>query len=203
MQMFLDLTVVNVKPQRRGNRYFWKVILEATADGNDRFAVRDILDKCDRDQRKTLIVFLQLLAKAGYAEEVPSEKDRYFRLLRRQSDCPSLTRDGKESSHGKCQQQMWNVMRRERGGFTVADLAIAASTDDIGVNRHTAGLYCRVLHRCGVLALRKDEDGQNYYVLKGSANTGPKAPRRMAATVIYDPNREQIIGDVVAEEVLS
>lgn len=203
MQMFLDLTVTNVKPQRRGHRYFWKVIMETTANGNDRFVARDILGKCDPNQRKHLWAFLQSLTKADYVEQLPSGKEQEYRLLRRQSDCPLITKDGKESPHGKGQQQMWNVMRRERTGFTVGDLAIAASTDEVGVTRNTAGTYCKLLHRCGVLVLQNDEDGQSYYVLKGSANSGPKAPRKMAATVIYDPNREQIIGDVVAEEVLA
>ena len=125
-----------------------------------------------------------------------------YRLIKRQRDTPSFSVSGVRK--GQAQQQMWNVMRRARQGFTISDLALAASTDDLIVAQQTAKDYCNALYNAGALEKLQARTGgkrANCYVLRGSANTGPKAPMRYRTTLIFDQNTGLVLGDAVAEEV--
>lgn len=203
MRVQVRLDVTGARPLRNGSAFWWATILELTRDGKP-FTFAALDGASEPYHEKYLGQFLRKLEKAGYIERVPTQETvRTFRLLKRQSQCPVISEDASESRIGIGQQAMWNVMRRRHGGFTVDELALDASTDDVVIARNTAKQYCLLLERAGLLVVQKAGkrgETRNIYVLKGSANTGPKPPRRMRARFVFDPNRNQVLGDVIAEE---
>lgn len=203
MRAVVKLSIENAQPLRYGAEYWWSCILDLTREGAG-FTYAQLDGLSDPYHERYLGRFLRKLETARFIEKNPfADGKRSYILLRRQSHMPVITLDRKESRVGQRLQNMWNVMRRRRGGFTVEELALDASTDDVVVARNTAKQYCLLLARAGMLAVQtpgKRGTGRNIYVLRGSANTGPKPPRKMKATMVYDPNRGAIIGDVLAEE---
>ncbi|WP_137136648.1 hypothetical protein [Rhizobium sp. FKY42] len=203
MRTQVRIDVSGSRPLRNGSAFWWQLILDMTREGQS-FTYADLDGASEPYHEKQLGMFLRKLEKAGIIERTPTtESARTFRLIKRQSQCPVVSVNERESLMGKRLQAMWNVMRRRRGGFTVDELTIDASTDDAIVARNTAKQYCLLLHRAGLLVLQKAGkrgENRNIYVLKGSANTGPKPPRRMQAKFVFDPNSNQVLGDLIAEE---
>lgn len=207
MSKILQLTISDAKPLRHGLDYLWSLILQLTQE-SDTFLYRDIKGMSDQDRLNQIVIDLGRLEKAGYLGRLPAQRlkgARPYRLLRRQSETPVLRADGEgDSLVGSGIQNMWNVMRRSLQGFTVSDLAIDASTDEVTVSHQHAKQYCLLLERAGILRKQRTGErgvGRNVYVLLGSANTGPKAPRRYKATFVYDRNRGRVVGPVAAEEM--
>lgn len=207
MSKILSLTVSDAKPLRHGMDYVWSLILNLTRDG-DTFTYKDIRGMSDQSRLVQVRLDLVKLVDAGFLDRLPADRPkgaRPYRLLKRQSDAPILRSDRTgESVRGQGIQHMWNVMRRARGGFTVANLAIDASTDEVHVSHQHAKQYCLLLERAGILRKQRTGErgvGRNIYVLLGSKNTGPKPPRRYQSIFVYDQNVGRIVGAVTAEEV--
>lgn len=201
MAILLRIKTEGVKPILKGSDHFWEVLLAKTQDGST-VTFDDIDGACSPGQETSVRFFLQKLIKAGIVEKIEGRQHRY-RLLKRSSQCPIVTRDGKPSTIGQGRQNMWNVMRRSRLGFTAPELAISASTDDVRVTEGAAKAYCQLLKKAGILILQtpgKPARSHNSYVLRGSANTGPKCPRILTSRMVFDRNTGQIVGDVIAEE---
>lgn len=199
--MLIQLEVSGSKPIRRGQNFWWKKILEFSAE-TSMFTAAQLDGASDPYNEEQLRLFLRKLVKAGFIERLPTRL-REYRLLRRQSQCPGLTDDGRETAYLTRLQNMWNVIRRKRNGFTVMEVVIEASTETHPIKRHWAYMYITRLEMAGLLKVTTPNRGghnQRIYVLLGSANSGPKPPRRMSATLIYDPNRDLVLGEVVAEE---
>jgi hypothetical protein len=202
MRMLVKIETAGAKPLRHGSAFWWETILGTTRE-KPTFTYAEIDGASDPYNEKSLGIFLRKLEKAGFIERVKPGGARVFRVVKRQSQCPVVTAEGQDCGNAVRLQNMWNVMRRRRTGFTVDDLAVDASTDSAVIARNTAKQYCLLLVRAGVLAVQKPGkrgEGRNIYVLKGSAASGPKAPRRMAAKLVFDPNRNIVLGDVIAEE---
>ncbi|WP_428429501.1 hypothetical protein [Pararhizobium sp.] len=206
MGMIQRLSVEGNKPLRGGADFFWATIIAKTTPEQPLFSYSDVDGACSPGHERNLKEFLRRLVTAGYVS-VANERDwlkgRSYRVEKRQRDTPTLAGKGGQGKQGLAQQQMWNVMRRQPTGFTVASLAIDASTDEVVVSPSGAKEYCRRLANAGLLAILqagKNGTGANVFVLRGSANTGPRAPKRYRADLIYDPNSEKIVGDLLVEE---
>ncbi|MGD9476114.1 hypothetical protein [Shinella sp. G-2] len=208
MRKLLKLSVSGTTPIQHGMDHMWSVILDLTRE-TDVFLYSDVTGRYDQAHRTRVANDLAKLVACGFLERLQEKASprgaRPYRLLQRQSETPVLRDDGKgRSTVGQGLQNMWNVMRRARGGFTVNDLAIEASTDDCVVKYDNANSYCRALERAGILKKMKagkGSTGRALYVLLGSANTGPKPPRRYKASFILDENQNRIIGPAEAEEI--
>lgn len=207
MGNILHLTLSGSKPVMGGFDFFWKTMLEKTADQPE-FSFRDIDGACKPGFERLLKRFLTLLVKAGYVEvltERASIRDaRRYRLVKRQSATPVLTDDGRIGVKGAKQQQMWNVMRRAHQGFTIEELRVSASTEEVVVTFRCAKAYLLRLIKAGAVVVQRRRGGgagPNTYVLRGSANTGPKAPKVFRTELMYDPNTGLVLGDALANEV--
>lgn len=202
MRMLVKIDVAGARPLRNGAEFWWATILETTREKTN-FSYAEIDGASDAYHDVKLGNFLRRLEVAGFIERIEPDGGRTFRVIKRQSQCPVISATGANSRMGIRQQNMWNVMRRRKAGFTVDELAVDASTEDAVIQRNTAKQYCLLLQRAGVLLIQKSGKsrlGRNIYVLRGSANTGPKPPRRMSAKLLFDPNQNIVLGDVIAEE---
>ncbi len=84
------------------------------------------------------------------------------------------------------QQHMWNILRgpQARPRIDIPTLALLSSTDDVPVTRIMARRYVGQLVTGGFLA----DEGDGQFRLLSGGNTGPLAPRVMAARFLFDPN---------------
>ena len=93
------------------------------------------------------------------------------------------------------QQQMWTAIR-QLGAFTVDELRVAASTDDLVLTRSTVAYFVTLLLKAGVLIAvhRVTKRAAGIYRLRPSLNTGPNAPK-LVKGVLHDGNRGTPIAD--------
>jgi hypothetical protein len=86
---------------------------------------------------------------------------------------------------GRGREQMWQTMRA-LGSFTVADLFVAASTDDHPVAESEARTYCQMLQRAGYLS----GGAAGYRLVR---YTGPLPPMIQRIKSVYDPNLKEVV----------
>ncbi|MCW1842269.1 hypothetical protein [Prosthecomicrobium hirschii] len=203
MSIILALKVDKSRPLRRGAAYVWSVIRELTAgpDGTDRpVTLRQIVLRTDDVAESTLRGFMRTLAGAGIVEPVPGSV-RQWRVLKRPTQLPPLTRNGQRVTLKT--QQMWNAIRA-LPSFTAAEVAVAASIEDSVVQVNTAKTYIKLLNAAGYLKIEKPAAPPMVaavYRLRPSMNTGPLPPKILRTKLVYDPNRNEIVGPAEAEEV--
>lgn len=191
------------RPILRGKDHYWHVIRQL----EDGWAVSDIRRLSNGARLSTIRNFIRSLVEGGYVAEVPLQADGIvrYRLIKLSREAPSLKPDGSPRLGGRCQLQMWNLIRGPMGreGVSHADLALYASTEDVVVQTDTAARYLRRLAQAGyLLTLRAGKPGAPaIYRLKPAMNTGPMPPIVLRALFVFDQNREEAVGPVDGCEV--
>lgn len=189
----------------RGPEHYWRQI-KALADG---FTVRQILDRSNGVGRVAVRRYVVGLVALGYVEPIgtadtgtPSRfKAALYRCIRPAVTAP-VVHDGPVSGHhGQLSQQIWNAMR-VLPQFSVAELAVAASTEEHVVKRDRAAEFVHGLRRAGLVRVversRRGNGGATpaIYALLRSANTGPKPPRvNKQRRGVFDPNKRAFIAN--------
>lgn len=198
------------QPLRRGNEYYWTCV-RALTESVETFTIPDIARLCDQDVRRSVKRFVGRLVEHNYAiditpEKTPARATRTYRLLRRPIETPVFRCDDGRPSKGFVQAQIWGTIRYQlRHGFTLSELALYASTDEVTVQEKTAHYYVQHLVRAGIVSLV--ERGRPHhparYRLRPSQDLGPAAPRIVRAEFVYDPNLKRIVGEAEGREVAS
>ncbi len=186
----------------RGRAHSWSVI-RALDKAGELITTRKIVMRSNEPHSATISGYLRQLHAAGVLDRVSSPPDAAaYRLVKDQAQPPSLAKNGQPA--GSAQQAMWNVMRGPVGrqGFCANDLVTYGSTDVTPVSLNTAKTYIQRLAAAGYLTvIRKGQPGQQaIYRLKPSMNTGPLPPKVLRSHIVWDANREAVIGDAIAEE---
>lgn len=207
MSVLLKLRMEAGKPILRGHAHFWSVIRDLGADGA-MWSIGDVAGYCN-GVRPQVRDYVNRLVRGGYVE-VAERRTRkgctagsrvFYRLLKRPADAPSLNRDGSPARDACGQRQMWTAIRRMKT-FVVSDLAITASTEECRVKETTAQAYVLRLAAGGYLAVR--EPGRPgkpaVWRLKPSMDTGPLPPAILRSRMVFDRNRNAVLGPVEAEE---
>lgn len=204
MPIVLKIKVASTQQIRRGKDHCWTRMLQLPA-----FTVGDIFHGSSEEHRSTVSSWFRRLERGGFigrtGENViglSGKKEPLFQILRRQTATPVLGREGQASAQGRVQQNMWNVMRRQRDGWTASELSVLSTTDEVAVNRSTALAYSTRLHQADMLVVVDAgcPGRERRWRLKGSADTGPKPPMVLRSKLVFDQNLSKIMGEVVAEE---
>lgn len=207
MSIVLKLTVSNPQRILRGQAFFWSTMRQLQAEGRP-ITINAIYMASNERHRTTISSYVRRLEELGFVERTGeviatrSPKQAIcYRIVRDQATAPAVTKEP-EPRQGRAQQNMWNVMRRAKGGWTASELALDASTDDVQVPRNTALAYSVRLQDAGMLVVvdMGAPGRERRWRLKGSADTGPKPPKVLRSRLVYDQNRDIIVGPVVAEE---
>lgn len=208
MSIVLQLRDGSAERVLRGQDHFWAVMRQAHANG-EAFSVSSI-DRASNADKGDIRKFIRALLAAGFIEpagETPHDRggsaEKLYRVSRLQSATPVMGTSG-EGRQGRAQQHMWNVMRRQRGGWTASTLAADASTDDVLVGRATALAYSKRLQDAGMLIIveRGGPRHERRWRLKGSADTGPRPPMILRSRLVYDQNTAKVVGPIEGEEAL-
>jgi hypothetical protein len=111
--------------------------------------------------------------------------------------------------YGLAREQVWQTMRMLKGSWTVEELALASSTEDVKVLRDSAQRYVRALVRAGIVVIvrpatfSKRGSTAVRYALSLAGNTGPLPPMLYQATFVFDRNLQQIIGESKVRDALT
>lgn len=207
MGFALTLRIAGARPVLRGRAHMWQVV-RGYGVGRT-FTVSDLHAATNERNRGTVWSFVDRLVKAGYlvSQGDGPRGSTLYAVAKAPEELPSLGKDGAPGRLGRLQLQMWRTIRAPiaRNGFSARDLAAFASIETAVVSAKSAAQYIRHLEKAGyLLATDKDEAGSQRWRLKPSMNTGPKPPAILSATLMFDRNSNEVVGDeVVAQEVSS
>ena len=179
---------------------FWDRMraLTRTRDG---FTIGDVLEKFRAADTRTVKHYLRSLVQAGAVAEIGSRKTsanrdaKLYRVNLNSTADPVARSCALPAQPGPVQTQIWTAMRG-MGGFTSQELAVQASTDEVGVTRAAARDYAQALAQAGYLQELAPRKGRKPAVLrlKPSMNTGPVPPAVLSAGGVFDRNRNLVIG---------
>lgn len=216
MSIQLELKVTAGTAIYRGHDHYWSVIRDLGRNGN-LFTFQEIDLRCNDADGEGIGEFLRRLIRAGFLEVAETRRvstagtgptnqkvfhQKVYRLLKRPSATPCINRDGSIGKQGRGQEQLWNAIRTLKA-FDARELAIAASTEDVSVGVETARTYVFHLENAGYLQVLRAGKGRTASIwrLRPSMNTGPKPPKILRSKMVYDANRNEIMGKPVAVEV--
>lgn len=145
------------------------------------------------------------LKAAGYVDHVGSrttggknpQRAPLYRLNRRPVSWPRLQRDG-SSAPEPIIETLWRTAKMAKA-FTADELAALAARDGVSVNPNTARSYCDRLVGVGVLARSLGPNRRTMFRLV--RNLGRRAPKVLAAKVVFDPNSGEVLGKAELAEV--
>ena len=198
-----------------GPARYWRVMKDLTKS-KGAFTLADIDGATSGVKTSTVKDYTRRLVKQGdvvLIEAVNVNRGgvvNRYRVAHYASRAPSLKRPDYTGRKGAIQRNLWNAMRT-LPRFTIAELAIAASTEETPIKVATARAYVLALQTGGaVLAItpyakaRAGATGARpgVYRLKPSANRGPKPlqiERSKGVTRVFDPNRDRYLGEAVKE----
>jgi hypothetical protein len=202
MPAILRLTIKETHPVLRGWDHYWSVAMEFAAR-NEAFTTRDI-EWRSNTRRTDIRDFLKRLKLAGFIEDAGGEPASY-RVVRMQSATPRVRRDGSVIDHVGCNQAMWNTMRSLRcAGRALPPMtwSTGAPPTRCGSARPAPRATIKRLNGAGYLVLRQKGGPQKLalWALLPDMNTGPDAPKVLRSHVVFDPNRQALVGETIAEE---
>ncbi len=189
------MTRVNVSVRLlRGPDHYWTVAQEC---GDEGFTITELWKLTNGVKRSAVVKWVDAMVASGALRTIGSRPGTpqaavVYAVTRR---TPPARPEG---GRGDVRLNLWTAMR-SLPQFTVTELAAAAATDVVPVKRETALEFVRQLASLGVLvtvrpATRHVLDS-GVYRLKPSHNTGPRPPRWVKASFLYDPNVNRSIGD--------
>ena len=184
----------------RGHDHFWAVIRDLDKAGP--WSTADV-HGLQNGHVATVREFIARLVTGGIARVVGRSPLVTYRLVMRPAATPRIRRDGTQAPPS-AQQQLWTAIR-QLGQFTYPELILAASTDELAIGAVTGRSYIARLAGAGYLvAVVPGGPGKPaVWKLRPGMNTGPKAPRILRTHVVFDPNRNAVMGEAAAEEVSS
>lgn len=179
---------------------FWDRMraLSRTRDG---FTIGDVVEKFRAADMRTVQHYVRNLVRVGAVAPIGERRTarnrvaRVYRVNLNTAIDPVARTCALPAQPGRVQQQIWTAMRG-MGGFTPHELAVQASTDDVGVTRAVARDYASALARAGYLQELAPRHGRKPAVmrLKPSMNTGPVPPAVLSTGGVLDRNKNQVFG---------
>ncbi len=190
-----------------GYEGFWQIIRKIDADRP--WSITEIHGKTIGVKfRDTVADYIGRLVKGGFAKEVGERSSNFgrmektFRLLKRPSDAPSLTRGGSIIPPTRT-TLIWNAIRGLKQ-FDIKELHYVTSQSH-NVAPLTVKRYVQHLYEAGYFALVSEGAPGKVaiYRLRPNMNTGPLPPKILRHHLVWDENRSAVIhpAKTLAEEV--
>ncbi len=191
-----------------GPAHYWREML-ARKKG---FTVSDIALSSEGVAYTTVKRYVWFLVKAGFVVKTGEKKSGYATqavyTVKKDSRVAPIERADPLVKPPTGREALWTAMRA-LSQFSVAELAVSASTDERPVSGRSASLFVQRLVQAGaieVIEAPRRASGRplgaraGLYRLKRSANTGPLPPKICIANFVFDPNKNRVLGEVVVTE---
>lgn len=197
----------------RGPDFYWQKACEFTVEKQG-FTVAELAGCTCGVANSTVQQWVNAMKRqgeiivVGARSSIAGKQAHVYGVFRMRREAPVVRRPDFTGRLGRAQQQLWNAMRT-LPNFSIQELAVAASTEERPVSRNTANKYVAALARAGLVAAielpvhgRKGRTGAiaGMWRLLKHHNRGPAAPQILQARFVFDPNRDEIVGE---SEVLS
>lgn len=178
----------------RGYQAIWAIIMELHKTAEN-FTLTDIEQRTNA-ARNGVREHLKRFERGGYVEQSGTKPQtgtgkshqKVYKVIKPTKVAPRLKRDGSIVTAGLGNDHMWRAMKMI-GRFTAQELALAASTSDVKVEKTTAKQYIHMLSKAGYLT----DLGNGVHSLLPSKNTGPKAPMIQRIKHVFDPNTGKVV----------
>lgn len=187
-------------PLPRGPQHYWSEMVALSRKAG--FTITDIHKASSGRSRKTIKSYILFCVERGHIEAIgerATEKNRaalVYKVRNPRAVAPIERRPNFADDRGRRAQQIWTAIRALRQ-FTIAELAVAASTDAVPVSPRRSREYVGTLARAGYVAevgSRACPGQKAHWRLMPAKNTGPLAPALIErGTVLYDRNLQQAV----------
>ncbi|TXN71627.1 hypothetical protein [Methylobacterium sp. WL6] len=181
----------------RGPEHYWRMMVELTRSAGG-FTVTDIWQLTNSRSRQTIKGYVHHCRDTAAIEAVTTGANGAvsYRVVNLNGLAPVVRRDDFRDQRGRIQEQIWTTIRG-LPQFTIRELAIEASTDEVTVCERAAKDYVHALREAGYLitvrpSVRLKTPG--IFRLAPGLNTGPKAPAILRTRFVFDRNREVPMG---------
>ncbi len=191
-----------------GPAHYWREML-ARKKG---FTVSDIALSSEGVAYTTVKRYVWFLVKSGFVVRIGEKKSGYatqaIYAIKKESRVAPVERADPLVKPPTGREALWTAMRALTQ-FSVAELAISASTEERAVSSRSASLFVQRLVQAGaieVIEAPRKASGRplgskaGLYRLKRAANTGPLPPKICLANFVFDPNKNRVLGDAIVSE---
>jgi hypothetical protein len=156
-----------------------------------RFGTRREIAIAAKARDDTTRDYLRALVAGGLVEESHNDAGvAGYRLVRDAGlEVPRLRADGTPVTQGLAREQMWRTMRL-LGTFTLDDLVVQASTDEVQIAAEDAKSYAYWLAKAGYLRVIEACRCWRFIPTRYS---GPKPPMVQRVKAVFDPNLQRVV----------
>lgn len=176
-----------------GPQHYWAEMVALSAAG---FTIGDIYGRTNGVTYDVVKKYVLFCAAAGAIERLGSRPGiagravSIYGVVDLRAPAPVIRREDFANDRGRRAQQLWTAMRGLRS-FSAAELAVAASTDDLAISARRAREYVKALAGHGYVAeigARTCVGQTAQWRLLPQRNTGPRAPAITASGELLDRN---------------
>lgn len=180
----------------RGPEHYWRMMTALTRSAGG-FTITDIWQLTNSRKRQTIKHYIHVCRDEGHLEALGEDANGAvsYRVVNLNQSAPVIRRPNYAGVRGRIQQQLWTAMRG-LSQFTIRELAVEASTDDIEVKIRAAKDFVKALTEAGFLTVIRPSrrlHQRGLFRLKPSMDTGPLAPAILKTRFIVDRNRKDIV----------
>lgn len=158
------------------------------------------LEACKAATPRAITDYLTGLARAGYIE--PRGDDGFALVKDVGVEAPMVRWNGRTVDEHRMREQLWRTAKI-LGEFTVAELIVHASTDELRVRASFAKHYARALLHGGYIVpvIRGTASSTTRFRLLSSRYTGPKPPVIQYLMQVFDANTGKVVWQAGEEGV--
>jgi hypothetical protein len=184
-----------LQPDGTGPRAYWNA-MKALTTRRGSFSWDDVAEVVPGVVRNTIQSYIAACLRAGHVTIVGERRARrrsgpdrkLYAVNVNRSEAPFEKPELTKGDLGTKQRHLWTAIRA-MPTFTVRDLTLQASTDDVVISEIWARGYVRCLSEAGyLLTLGRSETRFVVYRLRPSHNTGPLPPAVSADGTVTDRN---------------
>jgi hypothetical protein len=193
-----------------GPSHYWK---EMQARSEKGFTIRDVAYCSEGVTYAAVKDYVTFLLKDGYVVKIGERNVGYtnagvYSIRKNSRHAPIKRRPEFADKRGRMQLALWTAMRT-LSSFTLPELQASASTEELPIKLRTAEQYVRSLTKAGAVEIvepyRKGAPGApgaraGIYRLARTANSGPAPLKIFNASIVFDPNKNRVLGEAVVTE---
>lgn len=191
---------IKTSDSRNGPLRYWQAMVDLTRERGS-FSLADIHGLQNGRKVNAIKRYIFACCGIGAVQVVATETrpngwpSNRYRVVVLTAPAPVIRRDTYSADRGRRIQCLWNAMRQLRV-FSVAEIHLAASTEEVAVTDKMARYYVLELGRAGILHQVRRANPRigapAIWRLTPARNSGPRAPS-VTKDGVFDRNLQRIV----------